>query len=260
MIKALYSAGTGMRAQQIAVDVAANNLANVNTPGFKRSTVNFKDLLYVALREPGAATSNSTSTPSGSLVGTGTEVDSIPKIFTQGVLEPTERELDLAIQGQGFFQVRLADGTVGYTRNGAFQIDATGNVVTGDGFKIEPAIVVPNDVQISVGQDGTVSGINTAGVSSTIGQVQLAKFLNPSGLRAQGNNIYTQTSSSGSPVPGNPGSAGFGLLQQAFLERSNVEVVNEMVGLIVSQRAYEFSSRAIRSTDDMLQNIGSIVR
>lgn len=260
MTKALYSAATGMRAQQIAVDVAANNLANVNTPGFKRSAVNFKDLLYVALKQPGAATSNATSSPSGSMVGTGTEVDSIPKVFSQGVIEPTERELDLAIQGQGFFQVKRADGTVGYTRNGAFQVDATGSLVTGDGFKIEPAIVIPADVNVSVGQDGTINGINADGTSSTIGQLQIAKFLNPSGLRPEGGNILVATSSSGTAIPGTPGSTGYGTIQQAYLERSNVEVVNEMVGLIVAQRAYEFSSRAIRSTDDMLQAIGGIVR
>ncbi len=261
MIKALYTAGTGMKAQQTAVDVAANNLANVNTPGFKRSQVNFKDLLYIALEQPGATTTTSTNAPSGSMVGTGTEVDSIPKVFTQGVIEPTNRDLDLAIQGTGFFQVRLASGEVGYTRSGAFQVDSTGNVTTGDGFKIEPALVIPsNAASVVVGQDGTVSAILANGTSSNIGQIQLAKFLNPAGLKAEGSNVLTRTAASGTAVTTNPGVDGTGVIQQKFLERSNVEVVNEMVGLIVAQRAYEFSSKAIRSTDDMLQTANNIVR
>lgn len=261
MNKAMYTAGTGMRAQQIAVDVAANNLSNVNTPGFKRSAVNFKDLLYVALKPPGSATTTSTNAPSGSQVGTGTEVDSIPKIFSQGVVEPTGRDFDLAIEGKGFFQVKLPSGDIGYSRNGAFQIDSAGALVTGDGFKLEPAITIPADaVDVTVGLDGTVSSIKADGTSTSIGQIQLAKFLNPTGLKADGGNILIKTNSSGSPVTVNPGSEGAGVIRQKFLERSNVEVVTEMVGLIVAQRAYEFSSRAIKSTDEMLQQVNGLVR
>lgn len=259
MIKALYTAGTGMEAQQIAVDVIANNLANVNTTGFKRSAVNFKDLLYVTLEEPGSSSTNNTVSPSGSQVGTGTEVESISKIFTQGAPEPTGRSLDLAIQGDGFFQVTLPSGETGYTRNGAFQLDATGKLVTGDGFALTPAVTIgANALSITVGQDGTVSTIDDTGTASTAGAIQIAKFLNPAGLSSEGDNIYKKTVSSGEPSAVTPGTSGSGLIRQATLERSNVEVVNEMVGLIVAQRAYEFSSKAIQSTDQMLQQVNAI--
>ncbi len=261
MNKALYTAGTGMKAQQIAVDVAANNLANVNTPGFKRSTVSFKDLLYMNLTVPGAATTSSANSPAGAQIGTGVEVDSIPKIFSQGVIEPTGRDLDLAIRGSGFFQVQLPSGETGYTRSGAFQVDVNGNLTTGDGFIVQPAVVIPaNAVEVTVGLDGTVSAVAADGTSSNIGQIQLARFLNPAGLTAEGGNVYKSTVSSGTATQGTPGLDGMGTIAQKFLERSNVEVVNEMVSLIVSQRSYEFSSRAIRSADDMLQTINNIVR
>lgn len=259
MIKALYTAGTGMAAQQTAVDVIANNLANVNTTGFKRSAVNFKDLLYVTLEEPGSSSTNSTTNPSGSQVGTGADIESITKIHTQGVLEPTGRSLDIAIQGDGFFQVKLPSGETGFTRSGAFQMDSAGKIVTGDGFALEPAVTIgANAVSISIGQDGTVSTLDDTGTAATVGNIQVARFLNPAGLKAEGDNIYTQTVSSGTATPVTPGTSGAGLTRQSYLERSNVEVVNEMVGLIVAQRAYEFSSKAIQSSDQMLQQVNAI--
>jgi flagellar basal-body rod protein FlgG len=254
MIRALYSSSSGMQAQQMNLDTIANNLANVNTTGFKRTRVDFQDLLYQTYRAPGTAGSQGTTIPTGIQVGHGSRPVATQRIFSQGDFQQTENPLDLVIEGDGFFQVTRPDGTTAYTRAGAFKKDGTGRVVTSEGFLLFPAITLPADAkQITVGTDGTVS-VTLPGqtAASTVGTIQLASFVNPAGLLSVGRNLFQPTAASGTAVLGNPGVSGLGTLAQGFLELANVKVVEEMVAMITSQRAYEANSKAIQTADDML--------
>lgn len=261
MMKALYSAATGMKGQQTTVDVLANNIANVNTNGFKRSRVNFQDLLYLNLR-PAGDSAQGVASPTGFEIGSGVRAVSTARNFSTGSFEQTDRELDVAISGDGFFQVTLPDGTTSYTRDGAFYQDSQGNLVTSEGYLLNPQITVPANTQsISFGNDGIIT-VTTADSTTPqqIGQIQLAMFPNATGLEAMGTNLFRQTAASGAPLQGNPGQNGAGTLTQGYLERSNVDVVTELVNLIVAQRAYEVNSRAIRTSDDMLSQVNNLVR
>lgn len=255
MMRALWSAASGMMAQELNVDTIANNLANVNTTGFKKQRVEFQDLLYETLREPGSAAAEGVELPTGIQVGLGTRTAATRKLFAQGTFQETGNALDLVIEGNGFFQILMPNGTVAYTRAGAFKLDSEGNVVTSDGFPLEPPLVIPADATaISVGNDGTVS-VTTAGSTepTTIGQIQLARFANPAGLRNLGHSLLAATAASGEAVTGAPGAEGLGSIAQGMLEMSNVKVVEEMVNMITAQRAYEANSQAIKIADDMLE-------
>jgi flagellar basal-body rod protein FlgG len=254
MIRALYSASSGMQAQQLNLDVVANNLANVNTTGFKKTRTDFEDMLYQTYRAPGAAGAQGSTIPSGIQVGSGTRPVATQRIFSQGDFQQTENPLDLVIEGEGFFQITRPDGTTAYTRSGAFKKDGTGRVVTSEGYPLVPNIVVPADTQgLTVGSDGTVSAVVAGQVQAQqIGQIQLAQFVNPAGLLSIGRNLFTETGASGNAVIGAPGTQGLGMLAQGFLELSNVKVVDEMVAMITTQRAYEANSRAIQTADEML--------
>jgi flagellar basal-body rod protein FlgG len=262
MIRALYTAATGMQAQQLNIDVIANNLANVNTTGFKKSRADFQDLLYQTLRAPGASTTNNTQTPTGIQVGLGARPAAVQRLATQGDYTQTGNELDLAVEGIGFFQVTLPDGSTAFTRAGAFKHDGTGRVVTSDGLPLEPSLSIPDGAQaVTVGQDGTVSAILPGASTPTqVGQIQTARFINPAGLRALGKNLLQETETSGPPALGTPGEENRGTLIQGFLENSNVSVVEELVALITGQRAYEVTSKAIQTADDMLRTTNAIVQ
>lgn len=262
MIKSLFTAASGMKAQELNINVVSNNLANVNTTGFKKSRAEFQDLMYQTLVEPGASTSQSTNAPSGIQVGLGVKPSSTNKIFTQGDLKSTGNQLDMAIEGQGFFQIQLPDGTSAYSRAGAFQLDDTGQILTGDGFVLQPAITIPSDaLSITIGQDGVVTVLQPGSTTPTqVGQLQLNRFQNPAGLKSMGKNLYLETESSGSPTTGNPSENGFGRIAQGFLESSNVSVVEEVVTMIQAQKAYESSSKAINASDEMIQQALSLKR
>lgn len=261
MIRALYSAGSGMSAQQMNVDNIANNLANANTTGFKMRRTEFQDLLYQNYVAPGTASSASTTIPSGLQIGLGAKPAANEIIFQQGDFTQTNNPLDLVIQGNGFFQVQMPNGQVAYTRSGAFHLDQTGNLVTLNGEAVQPQLTIPAAAQsVTVGSDGTVSytlpGQTTAQVA---GQIQLANFINPGGLNSIGNNLYLPTDASGQPIVGNPGGQeGLGTLQQGYLEGSNVSVVEEFINLIVSQRAYEANSKVVKAADEMYQQVNNI--
>jgi flagellar basal-body rod protein FlgG len=263
MLKALFTSATGMKAQQLTVDVISNNIANANTSGFKRSQINFQDLLYVSLQRAGADVAQGLQTPTGFQLGSGVRAISTTKVFTPGVLQGTQRDLDVAIDKGGFFQVQLPDGSLAYTRDGALQRDALGNLVTSEGYRINPPITIPDDATgIQIGRDGTVT-ITTAAAPetpTTIGQIQLARFANPSGLEALGANLFRETAASGTATLLVPGTQGVGTLVQFFLEGSNVDIVSELVNLIVAQRAYEVNSRAIRTGDEMLSQTNALVQ
>lgn len=255
MLKALNTAATGMVAQQTRIDVTANNMANVNTTGFKRSRAAFQDLLYQTLRAPGGSAGDGATLPTGIQVGQGTRTVSTELIHTQGSLQQTGNPLDLAIEGDGFFQVLRPSGEVVYTRAGNLKVDAEGRLVTVDGMALQPAITIPTDAtSVSISPDGTVS-VTTPGQNNAqeVGQLQLAGFANPAGLSAIGRSLFVPTSASGEPVVAVPGEEGLGTLSQGFLEGSNVEVVNEMIDLIGSQRAYEINHRVIQAADEMLR-------
>lgn len=261
MLKALHTAGTGMKVQQLQVDTIANNLANANTAGFKRSQIDFQDLLYQNMQRPGLGTYSGVVSPTGLQIGSGARAASTTKVFTQGTLQETGRDLDLAIQGDGFFQVALPDGTTAYTRDGAFRLDSQGELVNTDGLKLTPNITIPqNIISLTIGKDGTVTGTTAAApqTSTSIGQLQLARFPNPAGLSSEGGNIYRETASSGAPVVTAANASGAGQIVQKSLEGSNVEVVTELVNLIVAQRAYEVNSRAIKTGDDMLALVNNL--
>ena len=262
MIRSLWTSATGMQAQELNIDVIANNLANVNTSGFKKSRAEFQDLLYESMRPAGAASSADTTVPTGIQLGHGTRPSAVQKIFNQGDFQNTENELDWAIEGDGFFQIELPDGATGYTRAGEFKLDADGRIVNPDGFPLIPEMSVPADtISISVGLDGTVSVIQAGDLSPTeIGSVQLARFVNPSGLISLGKNLFAPTNASGDEITGIPGESGFGTLAQGFLEMSNVSVVDEMVNMITAQRAYETNSKVITTADDMLQLANNLKR
>lgn len=260
MIRSLWISKTGLDAQQTQMDVISNNLANVSTNGFKRSRAVFEDLMYQTLRQPGAQSSQQTQLPSGLQLGTGVRPVATERIFTQGNLQQTSNARDVAIQGSGFFQVLLPDGTAAYTRDGSFQTDSQGQLVTSSGFVVQPAITIPATAQsITIGRDGTVS-VTLAGSTATtqVGSLQLATFINPAGLESKGENLYVETSVSGSPGTNTPGTNGAGILSQGYVETSNVNVVEELVNMIQTQRAYEINSKAITTSDQMLQRLSQL--
>ncbi|SCX78478.1 flagellar basal-body rod protein FlgG [Nitrosospira sp. Nsp13] len=260
MIRSLWIAKTGLDAQQTQMDVIANNLANVSTNGFKRSRAVFEDLLYQTLRQPGAQSSQQTQLPSGLQIGTGVRPVATERVFTQGNLQQTGNSKDVAIQGQGFFQVLMPDGTTAYTRDGSFQSDSQGQLVTSSGYQIQPNITIPvNALSITIGRDGTVS-VTQPGSSTPVevGSLQLATFINPVGLQSVGENFYVETFSSGPPNINTPGIDGAGMLNQGYVETSNVNVVEELVNMIQTQRAYEINSKAIQTSDQMLQRLSQM--
>lgn len=262
MMRGMWTAASGMNAQQLNMDVIAHNLANTNTTGFKRSRIDFQDMLYQTLRTPGAQASAATQLPTGIQIGTGVRAVAVQKLFSSGSLQQTQNELDLAIEGDGFFQVSRPDGTIAYTRAGALKKNSTGAVVTPDGDPILPNVTIPaNTIKLTVGSDGTVS-VLAAGATTTsqIGALELARFDNPSGLQALGSNLFLPTSASGDPVTGAPGTPGFGTLAQGFLESSNVNIAEEMVNMIIGQRNYEINSKAVQTADEMLQTANGIKR
>ncbi len=262
MMRSLWTAATGMAAQNMNVDVIANNLANVNTAGFKRGRANFQDLMYQQIKAPGAeASAAGTQLPSGIQIGLGVQTASVSQNFSEGSFQTTNNKLDLAIKGRGFFQVLMPSGDLAYTRAGAFSVDAQGQMVSADGNIIQPAITVPADVlSINVAEDGTVSVEQPGSISSVIGQIQLVDFINPGGLTMLGNSMFQSSNASGEPITGNPGTNGLGGIGQGMLEMSNVNMVEEMVNLIAGQRAYEMNSKAIQAADEMLQTANSIRR
>lgn len=256
MHPALWVSKTGLEAQTKDLAVISNNLANAGTVGFKKSRVAFEDLFYQNLRQPGSQSSQNTLTPSGLQLGTGVKVVATQKIFTQGSMQTTENQLDMAIEGDGFFQVLLPDGTTGYTRAGNFTLDENGQIVTqGSGYVIQPAITVPQTVtSISVAVDGTISAQEAGQAAATVlGNLQIADFVNPSGLQPIGENLFAETGSSGAPVIGTPGLDGLGVLRGGLLETSNVSTVEELVSLIETQRTYEINTKALSAVDQMLQ-------
>ncbi len=259
-VRALYTAASGMRAQRINIDVIAHNLANVNTTGYKTSRADFQDLLYQTVRSAGMSATTGTEVPTGIHIGLGTRPVATQKLFTEGSFATTENPLDLAIAGDGFFQITLADGTLSYTRSGAFKMDSDGRMVTSDGDLLADNITFPPDTEeIAVGLDGTVSVLQN-GQEAQIGQIQLVKFPNPAGLRAIGRNLFFETGASGAPIVGIPGQNAFGEISQGYIELSNVSIVDELVSMIVAQRSYEVNSKAIQTSDEMLQTANSTKR
>jgi flagellar basal-body rod protein FlgG len=263
MIRALYTSATGMTAQQLNMDVIANNLANVNTTGFKRSRADFQDLMYQNSRAAGTSATQGAQVPIGIQVGLGTRAASIERIQSQGDIRTTGNPLDLDVEGDGFFQVQLSDGTTGYTRDGGFALDSQGRLVSSDGNAVVPEITVPPEAvgRVSISQDGTVfATLPGAAAPQQLGQIQLARFINPTGLESEGRNVFRQTAASGNPVTGTAGLEGFGTINPGSLEMSNVKVVEEMVDMITAQRAYEINSKSIQAADEMLQIANNLRR
>jgi len=257
MIRSLWISKTGLDAQQTNLDVIANNLANVSSNGFKRSRAVFEDLLYQTVRQPGAQSSQQTQLPTGLQVGTGVRPVATERIFTQGNLQQTGNNLDVAINGPGFLQVQMPDGTLAYTRDGSLHVDAQGQVVTSNGNHLQPALTIPANAQkITIGSDGVVS-VQQPGsaAANNVGTIQLANFINPAGMQALGQNLYAETAASGTPQVNTPGTNGMGTLSQGYVETSNVNVVEELVSMIQTQRAYEINSKAITTSDQMLQRL-----
>lgn len=260
MINALWVARTGLDAQQLQLDVISNNLANTATNGFKRARAVFEDLLYQNLRQPGAQSSQTTTIPSGLQVGTGVRPVATVRNQAQGNLQQTSNNFDLAIQGSGFFQVLLPDGTAGYTRDGSFQQDSQGQLVTSGGNPVQPSITIPADaLSVTIGKDGTVSVTQPGSTGSTqVGSLQVATFVNPGGLQSVGENLFLETSSSGTATPVTPGTSGAGTINQGFVETSNVNVAEELVNMIQTQRAYEFNSKVVTTADQMLSSLAQL--
>jgi flagellar basal-body rod protein FlgG len=251
-----------MVGQQFNIDTIANNLANVNTAGFKKSRVDFQDLLYQTVRYAGTPVTAGAQIPTGIELGHGVRPVATQKVFIQVGFRQTDNPLDLAIEGDGFFQILMPDGTIAYTRDGSFKRDGEGRLSTSDGFSLEPEIIIPeNAVSVNIGTDGTVSVLNAgANEQTSVGQIRLARFVNPAGLQSQGRNLLARTAASGDPIEGTPGLDGLGAMAQGYLEMSNVQVVEEMVNMIVAQRAYETNSKAIQASDDMLQTANNLRR
>jgi flagellar basal-body rod protein FlgG len=263
MIRALYTSATGMTAQQLNMDVIANNLANVNTTGFKRSRADFQDLLYQISRGAGTETAQGAQVPTGIQVGLGARAAAVERIVTQGDFRQTGNNLDLVVEGEGFFQVQLPDGQIGYTRDGTFKPDSQGRLVNSDGNPLLPEITIPPEAhgKVTVGQDGTVSAsLPGAAAPQQLGQIQLARFVNPTGLESSGRNIFRPTAASGAATTATPGLEGMGTVGSGLLEMSNVKVVEEMVDMITAQRAYEINSKSIQAADEMLQVANNLRR
>jgi flagellar basal-body rod protein FlgG len=261
-LRSLWTAASGMQAQALNIDVISNNLANVNTSGFKRSRADFQDLLYQNLRIAGAASSSGTEIPTSNQIGLGTKVAAVAKNFSQGDYKQTGNELDLAIDGKGFFQITTPEGEIAYSRAGSFKLDGDGNVVNSDGYLLEPQITIPtNAIQLTVGPDGTVTVMNAGELTpSEVGKIETARFANPAGLNATGKNLFMESETSGSPTTGTPGEDGLGTITQGYLEMSNVNIVEEMVYMIMAQRAYEINGKAIQTSDEMLQMANNVKR
>ncbi len=262
MIRALFTAATGLHAQQMNTDVIANNIANANTPGFKRDRLNFQDLLYQTFRRAGQSTLTGSMVPTSLRVGHGVRPIATQKLFLLGAAQPTGNPLDLMVSGDGFFQVTLADGNTAYTRDGTFKIDSEGNVTTADGLFMEPAITIPADaISIEIASDGTVSVLIGGDTTLTqVGQIQLVRFQNPAGLETIGQNLYKETDASGDPITGTPGEEGYGQIAQGYLEASNVSIVEELIQLIIAQRAFETNSRAVDVADQLLNISNNLAR
>jgi flagellar basal-body rod protein FlgG len=260
MLRALNTAATGMEAQQLRIDIIANNLANVNTTGFKRSRGDFQDLLYQTLRAPGLAAASGRELPTGLQVGLGTRPVATLKVFTLGELRQTGSPLDLAVEGNGFFQIRQPNNEIAYTRAGAFRTDRQGRIVTADGYLLEPGLTLPPDAQnVVIAPDGTVSVQQPNQKDAVeVGKIQLVSFVNPAGLESIGRNLYRPSMASGEPIPGTPGENGLGTVAQGFLEGANVKVVDEMIEMIVAQRTYEINSKVIQAADQVLQKMSNI--
>jgi flagellar basal-body rod protein FlgG len=260
MIRSLWTAKTGMEGQQTKLDAISHNLANVGTTGFKRGSVVFEDLMYQTLRQPGAATGEQSNLPTGLQLGLGVRVAASTRNFSQGTPQQTTNPFDVAIKGPGFFQVQLPDGSTGYTRDGSFQVDANGQIVTSAGYVVQPGITVPaNVLAVTITQDGTVQAtVPGQTAPQGLGQIQLANFINPAGLLSLGGNLYAETDASGAPNAGAPNANGLGALMQGYVEASNVNVVEELVNMIATQRAYELNSKAIQTSDQMLQRLGQL--
>lgn len=262
--KSLRTAATGMYAQQLNIQVISNNIANINTTGFKKNKAEFQDLMYQEIPSSNLAQNNiSGPQASGEMlqVGSGVKASSTQKIFKQGDLQPTNNSLDLGINGEGFFQVRKADGTFAYTRDGSFKISGEGRVVTASGYVLEPDITLDDDVlQINISRDGEISVQSTGGNSYVLDNIQLVRFMNPGGLEALGDNLYAETEGSGQPMFGTPGADGFGEIQQGFLEASNVDIVEEMIAMITAQRAYEINSKTVQTVEEMMTITNNLKR
>jgi len=260
MMRSLWIAKTGMEGQQTQLDAISNNLANVATNGYKRSHAIFEDLIYQTLRQSGANSTEQTQLPTGLQIGLGVRPVATARIYTQGNLQQTSNNMDLAIKGDGFFQIQMPDGTTAYTRDGSFQRDANGQMVTNNGYTLLPGITIPNNaLTLTVGNDGTVTVTVPGQVApQQIGQIQIANFVNPAGLEAKGQNLFTETAASGTPNTGAPNANGLGAIQQGFVETSNVNVVEELVQMIQTQRAYELNSKAVQTSDQMLQKLAQI--
>jgi len=262
MIRSLHTGATGMVAQQMNIDVIANNLANVNTLGFKKSRADFQDLLYQTMRAPGTTTSTGNQVPTGIQVGLGVKPSAVTKMFSQGDLKNTQSELDLAIEGKGFFQLQKPDGSIGYTRAGNFQVDASGQIVNSDGYPLYPQVTLPQDTtMISIDKQGiiTVSQPGTT-TPNEVGQIELANFVNPAGLSADGKSVYSETEGSGAPITGQAGTNEFGTILQGFTETANVSVVEELTQMIMAQRGYEVNSKSVTASDEMLQTANNLKR
>ncbi len=259
MNQSLWVAKTGLDAQQTRMTLISNNLANVNTTGFKKGRAAFEDLMYQTVRQPGGQTSQQTQAPTGLMVGTGTHVVATEKIFTQGNTLQTGNAFDVAISGRGFFEIQLPDGSAAYTRDGSFRIDSQGQLVTASGYPLQPGITIPDGAQsVTIGGDGTVSVQMTGDAAAQqIGSITITDFINPAGLQPKGENLYAETAASGAPQGGAPGQSGLGYLMQGSLESSNVNVVEELVNMIETQRAYEMNSKAISTTDQMLAYVSN---
>lgn len=261
MINSLYTAATGMWSQQFKMDTVSNNIANVDTAGYKKVKAEFQDLIYSYSKNAGAATAQNSTTPTGIYVGHGVRLAATTRLFTQGNIENTGNALDLAISGDGFFQIQLQDGRIAYTRDGQFKIDSQGRIVTANGLLLSPAIVVPqNAVSLTVSPDGIVSVELPDGTIQQLGTITLTRFVNPAGLKSIGDNLYVATAASGEPIEGTAGQDGFGTIMQGYVEKSNVDVVKEMVDMITAMRAYEFNSRSIMTADQMLQTASNLRR
>jgi flagellar basal-body rod protein FlgG len=261
MLRAFSTSATAMSAQPTLVDVIANNLANINTTGFKKSQAAFQDLLYIKLKDAGAEVVSGLKSPSGLEVGSGVRMAATMKVFTNGSLDNTNRPLDIAISGEGFLQVSMPNGDIRYTRDGSLQLNADGELVTSTGYRIEPSISVPTDyTSIDIGKDGGVNITDSSGTQSVVGTIELSRFPNPSGLSSEGDNLLAATEASGTATTGTAGDSGFGIIQSGFLEKSNVQMITELVNLITAQRAYETNSRAIRAGDEMLRKAIQMAR
>ena len=262
MMRALYIAATGMEAQQLNIDVISNNLANVNTTGFKKSRADFQDLLYQTIKMAGSSSGGGTQVPAGIQVGSGVRPASVQKMFSQGDFQNTQNPLDLAVEGDGLFQVAMPNGTTAFTRSGSFKKDSTGRLVTSDGYPVEPSITLPSDtVSVTVSANGGVSVLQAGSSTPTeIGTIQLVRFSNPTGLNSIGRNLFLPTPASGEAVSGTPGEAGFGTIAQGFLEASNVNIAEELVNMIIGQRAYEINSKAMQSADEMMKTANEVKR